>query len=201
MPFIGPIEIPEITTNGEFPFVTEFPHGRAQGPEIIVHQFGPEHANGKIEQRYVKGNGAKEFHVTLPVLTSAKRDSRLVLDFESGRVRPIHVSRPERRRQHNGLHVPLQGFEDYVRVAVRRYFELWRGSGRSRLDQSGIRGRYHGPLPGRCNRTRLSRTSPGRHSAGQDYALGRRGSDLPVRPPLHRQRRSIRSTAARKPVD
>jgi hypothetical protein len=72
MPFIGPIEIPEITTNGEFPFVTEFPHGRAQGPEIIVHQFGPEHANGKIEQRYVKGNGAKEFHVTLPVLTSVQ---------------------------------------------------------------------------------------------------------------------------------
>jgi hypothetical protein len=72
MPFIGPIEIPEITTNGEFPFVTEFPHGRAQGPEIIVHQFGPEHANGKIEQRYVKGNGAKEFHVTLPVLTSVE---------------------------------------------------------------------------------------------------------------------------------
>jgi hypothetical protein len=44
-----------------YPIVPEFPHGRAQAPQVVVHRFGS--ANARIEQRFLLGTGAKRFTV------------------------------------------------------------------------------------------------------------------------------------------
>lgn len=74
--FLGNIEIPEITpTSGGFPVVTDYEHGRAHAPKIVVHRFGPLAANAKIEQRYLLGGGAKRFTVRKEVLDPTERKS------------------------------------------------------------------------------------------------------------------------------
>ncbi|MBI4889412.1 MAG: hypothetical protein HY821_02230, partial [Acidobacteria bacterium] len=59
--YIGNIVVPEIAPSGVFPLVPDYPHGRAQAHEILVHQFGS--GNAKIEQRFLLGTGAKRFSV------------------------------------------------------------------------------------------------------------------------------------------
>lgn len=56
---IGPIEVPEIAPSGTFPLVTDYSHGQELAPEVIVHAFAS--ANGKIEQRFWRGNGARRY--------------------------------------------------------------------------------------------------------------------------------------------
>lgn len=68
MPSIGGITFSSPEPVGTFPLVTSFPHGRAQAPEVVVHRMGGESANGKIDQRYLIGNGAKVFTVKLATL-------------------------------------------------------------------------------------------------------------------------------------
>jgi hypothetical protein len=34
------ITVPEIAASGTFPIVPDYPHGRAQRPEVVIHQFG-----------------------------------------------------------------------------------------------------------------------------------------------------------------
>ncbi|WP_321471505.1 hypothetical protein [uncultured Paludibaculum sp.] len=59
--YIGNIVVPEIVPSGVFPLVPDYPHGRAQAHEVVVHQFGS--GNAKIEQRFLLGTGAKRFTV------------------------------------------------------------------------------------------------------------------------------------------
>ncbi|MEN6533106.1 MAG: hypothetical protein ABFD89_05545 [Bryobacteraceae bacterium] len=59
--YIGNIVVPEIAPSGVFPLVPDYPHGRAQAHEVVVHQFGS--GNAKIEQRFLLGTGAKQFTV------------------------------------------------------------------------------------------------------------------------------------------
>lgn len=73
MAFIGNIEIPEITPSGTFPIVPDYGWGRAHAPSVFIHQFGS--GNEKIEQRFLAGNGAKQFNVRCAQLTRSERDS------------------------------------------------------------------------------------------------------------------------------
>jgi hypothetical protein len=59
--YLGNIPVPEITPSGVFPIIPDYPHGRAQAPEVVIHQFGS--GNTKIEQRFLLGTGAKRFTV------------------------------------------------------------------------------------------------------------------------------------------
>jgi hypothetical protein len=69
--YIGNIEVPEIIPSGVFPLVPDYPHGRAQRPEVVIHQFGS--GNTKIEQRFLIGTGAKRFTVRKTYLREADR--------------------------------------------------------------------------------------------------------------------------------
>src|SRR5579884_1476919 len=69
--FIGRVPVPEIAVSGVFPVVSEFPHGRAHAPQVVVHRFGS--ANTKIEQRFLLGAGAKRFTVQRSYLCEAER--------------------------------------------------------------------------------------------------------------------------------
>src|SRR5579884_1872655 len=68
---IGNIAVPEITPSGTFPIVPDYPHGRAQRPEVVIHQFGS--GNAKIEQRFLLGTGAKRFTVRRAWLRDSER--------------------------------------------------------------------------------------------------------------------------------
>lgn len=59
--YIGNIPVPDIVASGVFPIVPDYPHGRAQTHEVVVHQFCS--ANAKVEQRFLLGTGAKRFTV------------------------------------------------------------------------------------------------------------------------------------------
>jgi len=69
--FIGNIAVPEITPSGTFPIVPDYPHGRAQRPEVVIHQFGS--GNAKIEQRFLLGTGAERFTVRRQWLRDSER--------------------------------------------------------------------------------------------------------------------------------
>ena len=69
--YTGNIPVPEITPSGVFPIVPDYPHGRAQAPEVAIHQFGS--GNAKIEQRFLLGTGAKGFTVRKARLREADR--------------------------------------------------------------------------------------------------------------------------------
>lgn len=59
--YLGNIEVPEIMPSGVFPIVSDYPHGRAHKPDVVVHRFGS--GNAKIEQRMLLGTGARRFTV------------------------------------------------------------------------------------------------------------------------------------------
>jgi hypothetical protein len=69
--YIGNIAVPEITPSGTFPIVPDYPHGRAQRPEVVIHQFGS--GNAKIEQRFLLGTGARRFTVRRAWLRDSER--------------------------------------------------------------------------------------------------------------------------------
>jgi hypothetical protein len=69
--YLGNIPVPEITPSGVFPIVPDYPHGRAQAPEVVIHQFGS--GNAKIEQRFLLGTGARCFTVRKARLREADR--------------------------------------------------------------------------------------------------------------------------------
>ena len=69
--YIGNIAVPEITPSGTFPIVPDYPHGRAQRPEVVIHQFGS--GNAKIEQRFLLGTGARRFTVRRARLRDSER--------------------------------------------------------------------------------------------------------------------------------
>ncbi len=69
--FIARVSVPGIVVSGVFPIVSDFPHGRAQAPQVVVHRFGS--ANVKIEQRFLLGTGAKRFTVRRSHLRESER--------------------------------------------------------------------------------------------------------------------------------
>ncbi len=68
---IGNVVVPEITPSGTFPIVPDYPYGRAQRPEVVIHQFGS--GNAKIEQRFLLGTGATRFTVRRQWLRDSER--------------------------------------------------------------------------------------------------------------------------------
>src|SRR5687767_4423564 len=74
MPTIGNIEIPSPAISSiPWPFVADYPFGRAHKPQVVTHRMGPNSANGKVSQRYLLGTGAKEFTVRRSNLSDQKR--------------------------------------------------------------------------------------------------------------------------------
>ena len=69
--YIGNIAVPEIAPSGVLPLAPDYPHGRAQVREVVVHQFGS--GNAKIEQRFLLGTGAKRFTIRKAWLRDADR--------------------------------------------------------------------------------------------------------------------------------
>jgi len=69
--YIGNTAVPEIMPSGVFPLVPDYPHGRAQRTDVVVHQFGS--GNARIEQRFLLGNGAKRFTVRKARLRESDR--------------------------------------------------------------------------------------------------------------------------------
>lgn len=70
---LGNISVPEIEPDGTFPIIADYPHGYAQEPQVIVHQFGS--GNAKIEQRFLLGSGAKRFTVRKARMNEADREA------------------------------------------------------------------------------------------------------------------------------
>ena len=68
---IGNITVPEIAASGTFPIVPEYPYGRANHPDVAIHQFGS--GNAKIEQRFLLGAGARRFTVRRTWMNDAQR--------------------------------------------------------------------------------------------------------------------------------
>jgi hypothetical protein len=83
--FIGRVPVPEIAVSGVFPIVSDFPHGRAHAPEVVVHRFGS--ANAKIEQRFLLGSGAKRFIVRRSHLRELER--KTLRDFWESQYGPF----------------------------------------------------------------------------------------------------------------
>jgi len=68
---IGRVPVPEIVIAGVFPITSDFPHGRAHAPQVVVHRFGS--ANAKIEQRFLLGTGARRFTARRSRLRESER--------------------------------------------------------------------------------------------------------------------------------
>ena len=70
---IGNITVPDIAASGTFPIIPEYPYGRANHPDVVIHQFGT--GNAKIEQRFLLGTGARRFTVRRTWMNDAQRTS------------------------------------------------------------------------------------------------------------------------------
>jgi hypothetical protein len=68
---IGNIVVPEIVSSGTFPIVPDYPYGRANHPDVAIHQFGS--GNVKIEQRFLLGTGARRFTVRRTWMKDSER--------------------------------------------------------------------------------------------------------------------------------
>ncbi len=68
---IGNITVPDIVASGTFPIVSDYPFGRSSHPDVVIHQFGS--GNAKIEQRFLLGNGAKQFTVKRQWMNDTQR--------------------------------------------------------------------------------------------------------------------------------
>jgi hypothetical protein len=68
---IGNITVPDIAASGTFPVVPEYPYGRANHPDVVIHQFGT--GNAKIEQRFLLGTGARRFTVRRTWMNDTQR--------------------------------------------------------------------------------------------------------------------------------
>ncbi|MBN2118516.1 MAG: hypothetical protein JW730_18225 [Anaerolineales bacterium] len=69
--YIGNIEIPEIVASSTFPIVPDYGYGHSLEPAVAVHTFGS--GDGKVEQRFLLGAGAKRFHVHRAQMNEADR--------------------------------------------------------------------------------------------------------------------------------
>ena len=70
---IGNITVPDIAASGTFPIIPEYPYGRANHPDVAIHQFGT--GNAKIEQRFLLGTGARRFTVRRTWMNDTQRIS------------------------------------------------------------------------------------------------------------------------------
>ncbi|MEI9971046.1 MAG: hypothetical protein WDO73_02780 [Ignavibacteriota bacterium] len=74
---LGRIAVPRFTAVAIFPLRTEWPHGRAQQPLRIIHQFGSPLTgavpNAKIEQRFYVGSSARRYTFQRPRLNNFDR--------------------------------------------------------------------------------------------------------------------------------
>ena len=68
---IGNITVPDIVASGTFPIVSDYPFGRSSHPDVVIHQFGS--GNAKIEQRFLLGNGARQFTVRRSWMNDTQR--------------------------------------------------------------------------------------------------------------------------------
>lgn len=70
--YLGGVAIPAISApSGTFPIVSDYGYGRTHSPQVEIHQFGS--GNGKIEQRFLLGTGAKRFTVRRAALYESDR--------------------------------------------------------------------------------------------------------------------------------
>ncbi len=95
---IGNISVPEIAASGAFPIVPEFPYGRANRPDVAIHQFGS--GNAKIEQRFLLGTGARRFTVRRTWMNDTQRIAlRTRLDTEQ--VQQLALPLADQRLRHD----------------------------------------------------------------------------------------------------
>jgi hypothetical protein len=66
---IGRITITEETASVSFPFVSDYPHGRAKARQVIAHSFG----DPRVEQRFYAGDPAERYTFVRRTLSNAQR--------------------------------------------------------------------------------------------------------------------------------
>lgn len=69
---LGNVQIPSITPSGSFPLKTSYPYSHEIEPPVVVHRFGA--LDGKLEQRFYLGSGARRFTVRRESLSIASRN-------------------------------------------------------------------------------------------------------------------------------
>lgn len=91
---IGNITVPDPGTSGAFPLQPLFGYVRTHEPMVAIHQFGS--ANFKIEQRFLLGNGAKQFTFQWPELSESQRASlRTFWESRKGAYQPFTLNYPK----------------------------------------------------------------------------------------------------------
>src|SRR5262245_8069806 len=89
---IGNITVPEVAASGTFPL--DVPYGVVETiePQVAVHRF--EAANGKREQRFLLGNGARRWQFWLDI-SAAELDSLLTFwEARKGAYQPFTWNKP-----------------------------------------------------------------------------------------------------------
>lgn len=71
--FLGTIEVPEIIPTGEFPFISDYPHGRTEEQLVATHRFPL--GDGKTEQRFLLGSIARTFSFKRQALCQEDKDA------------------------------------------------------------------------------------------------------------------------------
>jgi hypothetical protein len=90
---IGRIAVPTYPAAGTFPIVPDMGWGMAIAPRVSVHPFLS--ANGKIEQRYLLGSGARRFRFTRRGMNEAERNAlRAFWEARSGPYQPFTYNAP-----------------------------------------------------------------------------------------------------------
>jgi len=70
---LGPIDVPEVTTEGVFPLRPDWGWSRVIEPQVAVHTF--ESGNRKVEQRFYLGDGARRYALRFDSLRPSQIDT------------------------------------------------------------------------------------------------------------------------------
>jgi hypothetical protein len=93
--YLGSVLIPEYDPSGTFPLISDFPHGQILQPEIAVHRMGAESANGKVEQRFYIGPGARRFLFKRSMLTLTQKQALVTFwEDRDGPIYPFYYNAP-----------------------------------------------------------------------------------------------------------
>jgi hypothetical protein len=90
---IGNINVPEVAASGTFPLPFEWGYVSEIAPEVVKHSFLS--ANGKIEQRFLLGNGSRVWRIQKPELTDPEWSAlRTFWEARKGAYQPFTLNVP-----------------------------------------------------------------------------------------------------------
>ena len=96
----GPIDVPEVTTEGVFPLKPDWGWSRVIEPQVSVHTF--ESGNRKVEQRFYLGDGARRYALRFdsPAAVTDRRPEG-ILGGSRGCVWAVLLRRADTQRRRN----------------------------------------------------------------------------------------------------